>query len=239
MKSIKYNFFEKGYVRISSKGIKSDLIEIKKIFKNKFLKKFNTKLHNNNLNLITRFAGEPLIYKIINSAKLKKTINLLGIKEPVLTGPIVTHYTSNNDTSRSHGLDYHYDWNSMATSTKGIIVWFNINNFIKNNQFGLEVLEKSHNYFSNNSKNLFKNINLDKMKNTFKKINLSVDDELLIMSTFLMHKTVRNNKINPNYWRLGISIRVDDLSDSIWKKNNYCSAYGNSVDRELYKKYKF
>ena len=64
---------------------------------------------------------------------------------------------------------------------------------------------------------------MDHMLDKFSKKELFINDEILVMSTFLMHKTMRNKKINPKFWRLGISIRVDDFSDVFWKNNYYCS----------------
>ena len=56
--------------------------------------------------------------------------------------------------------------------------------------------------------------------------------DLLLMSSFLPHRT----HVNPSFsdWKLSISQRFDDLSDSEWAKRGYRNAYGIHVNRRLY-----
>ena len=72
---------------------------------------------------------------------------------------------------------------------------------------------------------------LDKKKT----IKIYPENEVLIMSSFLPHRTTVDYRSHKSYWRLGISTRYDDLKCKIWKKNNFISAYSTVVDRKLIK----
>ncbi len=56
------------------------------------------------------------------------------------------------------------------------------------------------------------------------------------MSSFLIHRSYINKKLDGKFWRLGISTRYDDLNCKFWKSNDFISAYKNDVDRSLFKK---
>ncbi len=229
-------FFKDGYTIFTSTSIKKKI----KLFEQSFSEKFTTKFKNNNninnRNLIKRVAGDLSIFNIMYDKSLINFIKSLNLTYPIQSGPLVTHYTSNNDISKSYGIPFHQDWPSMSSSKNSIIVWLNINNFLKNNGHGIEIMPKTHKKIQlGNSTDKGYEVDVEKLKK-FKRIIIQPKYEILIMSSFLVHRSHIDKNLSKKYWRLGISTRFDDLECKFWKKNQFISAYKNIVDRDLYKK---
>jgi hypothetical protein len=241
-KSINNAFFFKkyGFCLYYNKEIKRNISLIKKNFTNNFKSRFKSS-QNRNLNIIKRFNGEISINKIFFDKNLLNFIKKLGVKYPVQTGPVVTHYSSNDKTSKSYGLGLHQDWPSMCTSINGVVIWFNINNYNHQhkNNLGLQLyknFKKNYLFKTLKSKSDINFIPEDIIeKNNL--IDCNPKNEVLIMSTFCVHRTIKNKNLKKKYWRLGISTRFDDLKCKKWNRNNYVSAYSTSVNRDLYKKF--
>lgn len=231
----KNNFEKYGYCFYSSDDIKKKLEKLEKNFEQNYKKKFKKNNIKNNLNLIKRFAGDPSVISICFDTDLLKFLKKIKLL-PVQTGPIVTHYTSNDGISNSFGLPYHQDFPSMATSIKGCIVWFNINNFKNKNVHGLEIIPCNEKKIYNGKLNQNGTFEItNKFLRKRKSIKIFPTKEILIMSTFLPHRTFVNKKMSSDYWRLGLSVRFDDLNCKFWRSNNFISAYNTSVNRNLFK----
>ena len=233
------DFKRNGYILFSNKNIEYKIKVFEDSLKKNFLSKFNKKEKKSNLNLIKRISGDLNVFDVLHDVYLIKKIQQLSLSYPVQSGPIVTHYTSTNSISNSFGLPYHQDWPSMASSKNSLIVWFNVNNFEKDLGHGIEVLPKSHKkIFRGKSTNKGYEIFNSEIKN-FKNEIIIPKYEVLIMSSYLVHRSYIDKQLDESYWRLGVSTRFDDLNCVFWKKNDYSSAYGNIVDRNLFKKLKF
>ena len=160
--------------------------------------------------------------------------NVLEIKHPVHTGPIVSHYTCNDQTGEGYGLEFHQDWPSMGTSSKSIICWINIKD-TNSTTHGLSVIPQS----LTNTKYLLPGEQTDKgyiVKKEFcaNAINLDIEAGcLVLMSPWLVHKTF----VNPSSsdYKLSLSARFDDLECESWSDRNFVSAYYTSVNREIWK----
>lgn len=233
----KSNFLKDGYCLFGSREISQKIITCKKNFNKNYKNFFNKSNRFKNLNLLKRFSGDISVYNVLYDPKLLKFLNSLSLKYPVQTGPILTHYVSTNYISKSFGQPFHQDYTSMCTSLNGCILWFNINNFNKKKIHGVEI-------FPYNKKKVIKGkfnktgvlkINILNKKKTIK---IYPENEVLIMSSFLPHKTTIDYKSSKSFWRLGVSTRFDDLKCKTWKKNNFISAYSTVVDRNLIKNIK-
>ena len=228
---------ENGFCFFSNTNIEKKIATCKKIFEKYYLKNLKYSKIKTKINLIKRFTGDPSIQSIFYDYDLQEFIKKLGIKHPIQTGPVVSHYTSKDKISNSKGLPLHQDFPSVSTSPVGCIDFFNINNFKTQKIHGLEVCptkEKKILPITLNSKGIAE-ISEKYLRNK-KFIKLYPRNKLLIMSLFLPHRTLINHSASAQLWRLGLSTRFNDITCKIWKKNRYQSAYSNQVDRNLYKK---
>ena len=209
-KKTKKNFLENGYCLFKSKEISKKIIKCKKNYNLNYKSFFSKSNIAKNLNLLKRFAGDMSVYDILYDKRLLEFLNFLNLKYPVQTGPILSHYVSTNSISKSFGLPFHQDYTSMCTSLNGCIVWFNINNFKKKKIHGIEIFPYNKKKIIKgkvNNKGVLKINFLDKKKT----IKIYPENEVLIMSSFLPHRTIIDYTSPKSYWRLGISTRYDDL----------------------------
>ena len=229
------DFNKNGFIVIKNKTIRLLVSEAKKLFIKEFKSRFGSNISSNR-ELIKRFADHPYISSILTSDDVVKIIKKkIGLSLPIKCGPIVSHYTSNDQTGSSYGLPYHQDYPSMASSKRSIICWLNLVDAGKN-KHGIKILKGQHRKGLLKGKNTINGYVLnkkttDKLKSVIPKINAG---ELLIMSCYLPHRTY----VHPDYsgWKLSLSQRYDDLSDKEWESRGFENAYKNTVDRKLYKK---
>ena len=225
------NLIKNGYLIVKNRTIRAQVKKAYLLFKNSFEIKFsNDPLTNREI--IKKFADHPFISSIYTSGTMVKILKDLGFKVPVKCGPLVSHYTSNDKTGNSYGLPYHQDYPSMGSSKSSIILWLNL---VNSNEaaHGIEMLPKQHLNGILDGKQTKIGYVLNKKYLKLKSIIPSIDaGDLLIMSTFLPHKTF----VNPNFkgWKLSLSQRYDDLADKDWKTRGFKNAYQVKVDRKLY-----
>jgi len=220
-----------GFLIVKNRTIRAQAKKAYLLFKNSFERKFsNSPVINREI--VKRFADHPLISSIYTSRTMVKILKDLGFKIPVKCGPLATHYTSNNKTGNSYGLPYHQDYPSMASSKCSVVLWLNLVDSNKETH-GIEMLPKQHLNGILDGKQTKIGYVLNKKYLKLKSIIPSIDaGDLLIMSTFLPHKTF----VNPNFkgWKLSLSQRYDDLADKNWRARGFKNAYQVIVDRKLY-----
>ena len=220
-----------GFLIVKNQTIRSQVKQANKIFKDSFKKKFSNDPVINR-EIIKRFADHPFISSIYTSRTITKILIDIGFKIPVKCGPLVSHYTSNNKTDNSYGLPYHQDYPSMASSKCSVILWLNLVDCNKETH-GIEMLPKQHlNGLLEGKQEKIGYVlkkKYYKLKSTIPSIKAG---DLLIMSSFLPHKTF----VNPNFkgWKLALSQRYDDLADKDWASRGYKNSYQVIVDRKLY-----
>jgi len=232
------NKFKKdGFLLIQNKTIKSQINNAKDIFIKYFKKRFGNN-PTTNRELIKRFSDHPYVSSIYTSSTMIKIIkDNIGFKIPVKCGSLVSHYTSNDKTGNSYGLPYHQDYPSMASSKCSIILWLNLVDSNKNTH-GIEILPSQHSNGLLDGMTDNTGYILNKKFDNFNSIIPSIKaGDLLIMSSFLPHKTY----VNPDYvgsrqgrWKLSLSQRYDDLADKDWGIQGYDNAYTITVNRKLY-----
>ncbi len=226
-------FDEFGYVIL-----RDSLIEEKILFlRDKFYKRYYTLFKdgvNNNRNILKRFADDLSVTRLFSDQRLEEVLHILGVSFPVYCGPICTHYTSNDSICASYHLPLHQDWTSMASSLNSKVVWFNLGN-TSSSTHGIEVATGQH------KKGIFNGDIEDvgyviKNENNFELDPLNIKlGEVLIMSTFLPHRTKINK--NSNHCKLSISRRFDDMECFDWSNRNYFNSFRNHVEREAFIKY--
>ena len=158
----------------------------------------------------------------------------VGLSNPILSGPCVTHYTSNNLIGNSFGLPYHQDYPSMASSINSIIIWFNLYDSSPD-EHSIEVVTGSHNQGIISGKHTSYGYVVNETKYPNSKILTIPSGSILVMSSFLLHRTHINNTTNLH--KMSLSKRIDDLNCVVWKRNKYINAYSTEVDRKLFEKY--
>ena len=230
--SLLKHFDEFGYCVLDSGLANTDSISA--LFESKYKSKFCADIKFNR-NLLKCFANEPIIRRIFLEGKLFDMLRVLNIKHPLYTGPIVTHYTSLDQTGGGYGLDLHQDWPSMATSDKGVICWTSLFDTTLDTH-GITVVPGSHKQgclpgmqtdmgYVVEEKYLDKRKNLEVKKGSF-----------LFMHPWLVHATYVNEQCDANSYKLSISTRFDDFECHQWKKRGFRNAYVGSVDREMWTK---
>ena len=229
LKDIKSDFNNNGYAVISDGELMKDLSELKIIFDLKIKSKIAK--HAAPRKLITLFTNLPEVRDFIS--KLASIVEQLDI-EPVYCGPSVTHYTSNNEIGRSSGLDWHQDFPSMASSKSSLIVWTSLTESGASTH-GLEVLPRSHAQGVLPGKQSEEGYVLDltAAKLGQSKIISLPNGGIVIFSSFLAHRTFVNSSFSGE--KIAFSQRFDDFHDQEWHGAGLPNAYGNKVDRSLYK----
>ena len=229
LKDIKSDFNNNGYVVISDDELMKDLSVLKIIFDLKI--KSEIAKHAAPRKLISLFTNLPEVRDFI--AKLASIVDQLDI-EPVYCGPAVTHYTSNNEIGRSFGLDWHQDFPSMASSKSSVIAWASLTESGVSTH-GLEVLPRSHTQGVLPGEQSEEGYVLDLTAKELEqsKILSLPNGGIVIFSSFLAHRTFVNSSFSGE--KIAFSQRFDDFRDQEWHGSGLPIAYGNKVDRSLYK----
>lgn len=186
-----------------------------------------------NRNIIKLFAEDIDVKRFFCGLELNETLrNYLEMKEPVQTGPIVTHYTANDLTGGNYGLPYHQDWPSMGTSSKGVIAWTPVTDATLDKP-GLSILPGSH--LTGLLPGEQTDIGYVLTEQNFDNV-LDIEvyaGQVLLMSPYLVHKT--RLATSEGEWKISLSCRFDDLSCPEWDQRDYISAYRTVVNRSAYK----
>ena len=225
-------YIEQGFIIIASKNNQLYFKDLREKFESLVLDKFTGSLELNR-ELIKRFTDFPEVKRFYYSEQIEEYLKMLNIIKPVACGPIVSHYTSNDDTGSGFFSGVHQDYPSMASSFNSCIVWCSLSDSNQNDEHGILVYPKMHKQGvlkGLNTTNLYK---LDNLHVKPLKLDLKSGD-ILIMNSFLPHGT--HFSPHSKKWKLSLSQRYDDLDCKEWKKRMYKNAYKISVDRELYLK---
>ena len=222
-------FEEDGYAIINS-GL--DAASLYAVFQDSYLSKFT---HNaeRNRNLIKTFANDMSVRSIFTSDCI---LNFLAAYQnhSVVTGPVVTHYTSLNETGSGHALPFHQDWPSMASSSRSIICWMPLTK-VGPDTHGIEVIPRSHREGALPGRQLETGYVVD-IDEAARPLALEADvGDLVFMSAWLVHRTRLNMACDKQAFKLALSLRFDDLEDPAWSARDFVTAYGNTVDRELWR----
>lgn len=229
------DYLDNGFLVVKHEGIQKKISHAKDLFENIFKPKFSEdSLFNREL--IKRFADHPFVASIFTSDAVIQTITKeIGFEMPVKCGPTVTHYTSNDLTGAGYGLPFHQDYPSTGSSKKGIICWLNLIDAAPETH-GIEILPGMHKHglLKGEQQSCGYLLHEEVICKAHRLIPEILAGDMLIMSCYLPHRT----HVNPDFsgWKLSLSQRYDDLSDSEWGRRGYKNAYGFTVDRELYLK---
>ena len=174
VKIVEGNYDKDGYSILRNKKLSVEIKNIKEEFKF-FHSKFDKDASKN------RSSGQF-------------TLNSL-----IFCGPVVSHYTSNDKTGSSYGLPFHQDYPSMASSKNSCIIWFCLEDCSSKNH-SIAVIPGLHKNGllpgDQNDGGYVLNL-LDKDKEKEKILDIIAGD-ILIMSSFLPHKTYVN-KMTKNF----------------------------------------
>lgn len=227
---MKNEFDAKGYVVLKNLELKAHVEKLKTKFEFEYMRLFENEISSNR-NVIKRFADDFDVVKFFLAPKIIQLVSELGISMPVYCGPLVTHYTSNDETGGSFGLPYHQDYPSMGSSLRSVILWTNLNDSTTETH-GLIVVPGSHKNGLLPGDQMETGYVIAEQKFQTESILELQTGDLVAMSPFLVHKTF----VNPKYkgWKLSLSRRVDDLACKDWKRRGYENAYKTSVNRSLY-----
>lgn len=143
MRVIDGDYYTQGYLIVSLEQSGALIRSLYTKFETRFLARFSSDSLRNRA-VIKLLAEDLNVKRFFCNTEIEMALkNLLGIAEPVQTGPVVTHYTSGNSTGKDYGLPYHQDWPSMGTSSKGVIAWTSITD-IGTTGPGLRIVPGSH-----------------------------------------------------------------------------------------------
>lgn len=224
------NFKKYGYC-VLDVGFKN-IDSIAKLFEAEYRAKFKEDIKFNR-NLLKCFANEPIIRRLFLRDELFQILKSLEIRHPLYTGPIVTHYTSLDQTGGGYGLDLHQDWPSMATSDNGVICWISL--FDTNiNTHGITVVPGSHAGGSLPGVQTELGYVVHEKFSGIKK-NLEIKKgSFLLMHPWLVHATYVNQSCDIDSYKLSISTRFDDFECAQWEKRGFRNAYSAYVDRKMW-----
>ena len=156
----------------------------------------------------------------------------LGVSMPVFCGPNVSHFTSNEPTGGSFGLNWYQDYLSMGSILNSVISWTSFYDCSASTH-SVEVAPCIHHKCISEGENTpngyFLRIPSEEFESKVLEIKAS---DLLIMSSFLPHRTFVNPLCGGSV-KLSLSQRFDDLLCPGW---DFSNSYGNSVDRHLFEK---
>ena len=229
------SYDELGYAVINSSKLIQKVKETKKLFFKEFIQRISQNTPQVNRQIIKRFTDHPMVANLfLNDDLLNILKRQFNFNIPVKCGPIVSHYTSNNSTGGGYGLPFHQDYPSMASSKLSVVCWLNLVDS-GSESHGIEIIPSEH------KNGVLPGIQTDtgyvlNEDFVYNKVCHNPEikaGELLVMSSFTPHRTY----VNPNYsgWKLSLSQRFDDLTDLDWAAIGYRNAYGNTVDREMFK----
>lgn len=230
MDIVKGDFPRDGYAVIELPGARDAMRKLCEKFQMRFAARF-TDNATHNRNLIKLFAEDIEVKQFFAAAGIVDVLTrVLGIVEPVHTGPIVTHYTANDRTGGNYGLPYHQDYPSMGTSTRGVVVWTSLT-AVGPGTPGLRIVPGSH------AQGLWPGDQTDfgyvlLQQDIAGHLDLAVEaGQIVLMSPYLVHKT---RTAQEGGWKLSLSCRFDDLACEQWQRRGYVSSYRTAVDRSVY-----
>ena len=232
MKIVSGDFLKQGFAVVETSAGAEEMRILRERFLQRYLTRFliDTK---RNRNIIKLFAEDIDVKRFFCGSQLEIILkNLLGMLEPVQTGPVVTHYTANDLTGGNYGLPYHQDWPSMGTSTRGVLVWVSITDATADAP-GLNIVPGSHLTGLQPGQQTANGYVMSEQEFD-RAMDVEVNaGQILLMSPWLVHKT-RKATLGGK-WKLSLSCRFDDLRCPMWNQRNYVSAYSTVVNRNLYK----
>ena len=230
---LRSKYIENGFVVIKIDEIREQILYLKKIFENTVHKNFNKNVTRNR-NLIKRFTSAPSVMSIFQSLELLNLLkDIADIKNPVYCGPIVSHYTSNDETGGGYGLPWHQDYPSMASSKKSVVCWVAMSESGPDTH-GLNILSGHHKtgLLKGDQRDKGYEVHYDRAYDESQIIPEMRAGDLIIMSSFTPHRTYCNDSYMG--WKLSFSARFDCLDDEEWEKRDFVNAYNIEVDRQLY-----
>jgi len=219
-----------GFLVIDSQEINID--DLAALFEKEYKSKFTADTYLNR-NLLKCFTNEPLVKRLFLETTIFHQLSLIGIKHPINTSPIVSHYTSSDLTGGGFGLKLHQDWPSMATSNNGAICWISLFDTGPKTH-GITIVPGSHlNGCLPGNQTDFGYLVED---NFPFKLNLEVKKGCyLFMHPWLVHGTFINPLCNESDYKLSLSTRFDDFECPEWANRSFRNAYSITVDRKLWK----
>ena len=231
---VRVQFAAEGYCIFREAGVMRAVQALKSRFEQDFAGRFNADAEHNR-NLIKRFGDGMDVARLFASTELQRLATDVGIKDPVFCGPVVTHYTSHDLTGNSYGLPFHQDWPSMASSANSAIFWLSLSPSGPDTH-GLEVVPGGHRDGLLDGTQQANGYVLDRQIFDTSLVLRAEVGEIVVMSPFLPHRTF----VNPSFigWKLSLSRRVDDLQCPSWLERKFSNAYGTSVDRDLYRRWR-
>ena len=233
VKIVEGNYDKDGYSILRNKKLSLEIKNIKEEFKF-FHSKFD-KDASKNRNILKRFSDTFKVSNIFSNEIMYLILKtFINIKNPIFCGPVVSHYTSNDKTGSSYGLPFHQDYPSMASSKNSCIIWFCLEDCSTKNH-SIAVIPGLHKNGllpgDQNDGGYVLNL-LEKDKEKEKILDIIAGD-ILIMSSFLPHKTYVN-KMTKNF-KLSFSRRIDDFENQDWAHRKFVNAYKTIVDRQLFR----
>lgn len=228
--SIAAQFGEDGYAVLRNRSLARKVMAASSFFRENIYREFHDDVLRNR-NLLKRFGDSLQAARIYADPALEIFARRIGLKQPVFSGPVVTHYTSTDLTGGSYSLPYHQDWPSMAGSSNSVIVWVTMAPTGRD-RHGIELVPGTH------------KAGLAAGEQTTAGYVLASQDfegsivpeleigDVLVFSAFLIHRTYMN--LDFAGWKLSLSRRLDDLSCEDWARRGFLSAYNTAVDRDAY-----
>lgn len=226
------NFESQGYCLISSSHLRNQMAGIQSIFEKSYLTKFSENLIFNR-QIIKLLTNDVSVKSFFLSNEIINSVKDTGLRYPISSGPLVSHYTGQDLTGGGYGLGFHQDYPSMAGSKNSVIVWSSVYD-TNPDTHGISVVPSSHNSGLHSGVQTERGYLVDGVdESSVKFIHLQAGD-ILIMSAYLLHATY----INPAATKpkLSLSARFDDFECPDWQKRGYISAYSTTVDRDAYLK---
>lgn len=221
-------FEDLGYVVVDGH---LDMRFLNELFETRYLSKFDGDSVRNR-NLIKAFTNDLHVREILLAPVIRRFLEQHH-GYPIITGPVVSHYTSTDTTGSAFGLPFHQDWPSMATSSRSIICWIPLRS-VNTDTHSIEVVPGSHLNGALPGQQLDGGYVVD-LEAGAESVVLEVDmGQILFMSAWLVHRTHVNLTCPPEQFKLSLSLRFDDLEDPFWGKRDFVSAYENSVNRDLW-----
>ena len=138
LQSAAAHFEQHGYVIVDAEIAYKRILNI---FTDRYLAKFSDDAGKNR-NLLKVFANDIVLKDLIVNLKVMSFLRYIQTY-PVMTGPLVTHWTSTDITGDHYALPFHQDWPSMGTSSNSVICWTSLHD-VNQNTHGLSVIPGSH-----------------------------------------------------------------------------------------------
>jgi len=176
----------------------------------------------------------PIIYKTIGDDSIINLLKSIGLKCPTISYTPLVMFNAPHLFGKKYNTPPHQDWRSMQGSLDSMVLWAPLQNITDG--FGnIEFIPGSHREGLYNTKknNWYREIDETKLKHRkFKSVPINKCD-LLIFSSFLIHKTGINNKKKV---RWSTQFRYNNAFEKTYIKRNYVSPYINKPIQELFTK---